>query len=509
MNNTKTAINQLPIEVVSSILDFLDYGSMLEASLVCRDWNNIISTSKIFLNSTIVALRIMERSKFKLTRKYLHLYLETGPPSTLNKSTLDQISNVCESLETFDFEGRVPASTQKVFIKFLNHCVNLQQLSITINSVATEERAQQPKHKFAAKLQNLKYFSLIGDCDYWLLKNVNIQNLESLRLSDYHFSDCAIVPFMNKLLKLDSIRLNGIDLNSTENLVPQFKWKYMKIDFIIINFTMSDDMQRNWQNLFDVAAQDSKLSIESGVVPEVAKPLLEMIMNQQNITKMKLEMNSYPDKFLRGEDDKKFKYIKELKLRKLPLWEDYVTSKEEQMRNEIIQKRKMSDIMQKFENVQFLDLDVMSSVFLRDGTEERRAVFSKVKRLRINSVTKYEIMWKTVIFPSLETLELDLEKSEKREKPKFLDFFIHNGTDETEIMKEGIVAEFYTETGAGQNHSTLKKLVVIYENAFHDFHINLWRHAMNRFPSVQEFVVFNPTTGEQNVKTRSEIIQSP
>lgn len=73
-------MNNLPPEVLTIILNYLDIKSMISSSLVSRLWNRIISNSKIFLNRAIYVMKASENYSLKFKRKYQRIRIVTTSP---------------------------------------------------------------------------------------------------------------------------------------------------------------------------------------------------------------------------------------------------------------------------------------------------------------------------------------------------------------------------------------------------------------------------------------------
>lgn len=465
------SISSLPIEILSKILINLDYQSMLEASLVCKVWNDVISSSNKFLDSTQLTLWMTRKTKLdKLTRKYRDLVIKTVKKCALRKRNLNQIE--CENLVYFNLLG--PSTVQlEDFVDFLKLCVNLKELDLK-DFFQNDERKSGPIVKLP-KLRRLYLFD--SDC---LMKYLNVDGLDELfieRLDEKEEDKDHIIQFMNNLQKLNSIILNGVNLKSDVDLELQFQWQSLKL--YNMDIAMSQHMEWNWQKLIDAAGLDSKLTIGEDIVSAFAAQFLKMMQHQSKITKMKIDMMSYPFKAQYPDDEVDIDFVTKLQIRnKRP------TPPEDELATEG-ELRKMNDIMRRFKNVEFLDVDGESALFINGHLRERVAVvFRKVKHLKIDSMIKCLMMFQTVTYPSLETLEIDI-RDDGVEKIFFL--------------------QCVAKLEAGRNNPKLRKLILHCPGRIDDIRPNLWRSILNGFLSVLTFELIQAETGERVVKERDVI----
>lgn len=328
--SSETGMSRVPVEIQRKILDYLDHESMLKASRVCKSWNDIISTSSKFLKSTEVNLNANEISNSQLTRKYRHLIINGGNYE-LRKPDLLSISNVCEYLETLEFvpdkmafrffhfcgqmqekhENAMTLAYMPDFIEFLKLCVNLKTLHLRFSD---KTKDHQPLGKVVAKLPKLRSLTLVG-CD-WLVKYLDVEDLEHICLVRFDVQvlnkkstqDNHIVEFMNKQQNLNKIEFQGIELKSAVVLKPKFQWRNLKIVDIYTQ------MNNNWQKLIDVAGPGSKISVGEEVDLGFTPPLLMMIKNQPNITKVTYQMRTY-DYLIEVDESTKLNHVRELAIR--------------------------------------------------------------------------------------------------------------------------------------------------------------------------------------------------
>lgn len=465
-------INDLPTEVLCEILGFLDFKSMLNASLVCCDWNDIISTSNEFLNKTRLTLTIDKRTSFKLTRKYRDLKIVAKDNCTLRKHYLDQINKICGSLETLtSMQTSIVLSSD--FVDFLNCCTKLKTLELW-NLFENLNKKIPGETELVLKLPKLTRL-IIHDAD-WLLKYLEVENLNFLLISRSQgrkmLSQDRIVRFLNKIKHVNGIVLRSIDFDSEIELKPKFAWNYLKISEI--DSFMYDHMDSNWQMMMKAARRDSKISLEENLETEFVYSLLEIVKNQRNITKMKIELLSYPLEFL-FEENSALKFVKSLKIRKSEPF--YGNNDNENDDDSLKASMSMTEIMKKFKNVEYLDMKYNVALAMGDDhTDDIEVVFDKVKHLKIDSLLKCSSMWNYVTYPRLETLELDIEK--------------------------GCVHEFMFETGVGINNTRLRKLIIHYSK---EIDINSWKSCLKRFATVQFFEVVNKQCRVRNMRDRKEI----
>lgn len=486
------SITRLPVELQRKILDCLDRRSMLKAALVCKTWNDIISTSSKFLDSTRFTLQENNRTNFRMTRKYRHLSITAGDYS-LRKQNLQQIT-VYESLETLKlmperrvfweflenpwdipelekYESSLTLESSADFIEFLKRCVNLKTLHISLSLKTVEIK----ECKLVAKLPKLRDLTLV-ECD-WLLKYLDVENLEKLCIMRFQgerirrmpvfFGDRSkresedhIVELMNKSQHLNQIDFFGVHMKSNINLEPKFEWSSLKVVDVFAQ------MNDNWQKLISAAGPDSKITVGKEVF--ISSELLMMVKHQPNITGLSFQLRTY--EFLEADVDEsnKLPNITKLQMRSLQRLNNSY--------EELMVVDKMTEFMSRLENVAFLDVDSYTTKFIAGGTLKRpRPIFDKVTHLKVDSLSGCCKMWRSVTFPSLETLEVCDVKTHLK------------------------------VTRAGLSNPTLRKLII---NWHFEFEPSLWRICLERFPTVQEFVHVNPLTDERvSVKSRNDIEQ--
>lgn len=509
-------IPRLPEEVMRQILDNLDYKSMLQCSQVCKLWHDIISKSRKFLDSMNFHLQVRTTQPLTIDWATKHRYLEEADSTFsyglpyLTIDNLGVISSVSENLVSLRFTS--PKKVVQDTIRWLHSVLSRFELLALLQSCVNLKELYIKKYpeilgrgdwiylisQVNVKLPKLTHLTL-DDCD-WLLDYFFIDNLESLR-DLRHKNACNpayIIKFLKRLQHVDDIELRSVNLRSAidSNFVPHFKWKSLKLSHLDFIGTC-EHTQNNWQILFYVAQQDAEIEMGEKVHNFSARPLLEMIMHQPRITRMKLELMSYPKRFLTNEPDEKFQYVKELKIRRCMFENGKFEEDLDVDENALL---KMEEIMRRFDNVEILDMDFECAKFIynNDPTRLLRPVFQNVKHLKIDSLSKCFSMLSTVTFPSLETLELISLVRERK---------CSATTVENVHRNNNLHDEFQTEANAGRNNPTLKKLIVHYEGKCQDIQQDTWQLMMGKFSTVQEFEIFNPAANYRVVMKTVDIVK--
>lgn len=467
MNSPNSTINVLPIEIISKIFDFLDHKSMLNASLVCKTWNEVISSSEIFLNSTKLVMLVTADSKTCLTRKYRSILMKLVDQTLLGRRFLNQMKNICKILTKIVIQG--PSSiSSKDFITFFKMCTNLQHLEI--NNVSQNGSTSA---NLSVGFPKLEFIHL--DACNWILKFIEVNTLKTLvfEACNYDPNDdeqSAMVKFFNKLEKLDRIVMINSSLKSvSEILVPKFTWSHLKfrnIESSFFSHQQNESWIRNVQNLIDAAGHDAKVSLEgSSCGSTCVRALLRMIRHQKKITSMKVELRAFT-RYQEATNLNRLDNIKRLKLRQYHSGDD--------TDRDLTDGFKYFDqIKLYFPNVETLDIDWNAALFICSfNTNEVQFIFHKLKYLKVDDLIKCIQLCRFIVFPAIETLEVT-------------DAFMFAGR------------EF------GANNPTLRKLIVHYRR--HGVAANTWRMNLECFPSVQDFELFDHTVGEHTVMTRGEV----
>lgn len=464
-SSANIGIRDLPIRLLFGILCLLDYNSVLNVCLVCREWNEIISTSEKFLDTTDVNLAFNVNNCTQLTRQYRSLRIQLVDNTLLGRSFLKQINNVCDSLTHVVIQGPSTISS-KDFIGFFKLSTNLTHLKMSNFS----QHGSNSSNSFAclSKLQNLH----LESCD-WLLKHIDVRSLRTLTI-ECSMDNSAVVHFLNNLHRLQRLILIQRNLQADVHLTPKFRWSHLKFRNVPASVEEDFSWQRNIQKLMDVAGQNAKISIEGENDDTFSAALFNMIQCQKRITSIKIELRAFPRQFYSKRLETKFSHIKSLKLRQY--------DKKNETVNEFDFATLFFDEIKKlFVNVEILDIDYRASLHIvSNHKEEILTIFPKVTHLKIDDLRfcMFEYIFrmsKYVVFPSIEKLEVQ-------------NAFYMNGDYSFRAIR-----------------STLRKLILHYRRygVFDD----IWRRNLCTFPTVKEFEVFDHTKGEKFVKTRGEIIE--
>lgn len=233
----RKTITDLSDEMLQKILEFAvgpKCARFLDLSLVCHQWNDLISTSLSIVNNLKPKIKlepsknVEKAASFPITRKYHELTLElkkdklgiyNANPFLVMTSISTTLSDNLKSL-TLD-----SLTINPYFIGALHSLENLQNLTLVRCEV--EHVVEIDKVQFKG-LENLKLMSTTGTILSWLkCEKLKSFSFEAQIISSY------LIGFLNQLKHLDELIIKewkGWE-NSRIALKPEFKWE--KFEFLV------------------------------------------------------------------------------------------------------------------------------------------------------------------------------------------------------------------------------------------------------------------------------------
>lgn len=398
-------IDNLPLEILTMIIEFMDYEQILSVSLVSKRWNEAVSNSLKFLDKTRLHLNINEsfKNNFEVTRPYRALKIDSRSTDdrplivTLEPQFLNSIQTFSSYLRLIKLSG-VNISYED-FDDFFESCSDsLEELYLWSVSPTTRENVRNKKK---VKLPNLKKLKALASCmilDRFECENVeylefNSECIETGQIND--FKSKKFIKFLNHFKNLKVILIHFFDISSNFNLEMQANWNHLKIFCVI-----KDVYLKNLSRLLAYAGSESKISIEYHSEIFSTKALNEIATNS-NITKMKLVMEVIPLEDATYDELLPFQHIKSLKIRE--------SSKSPSNDHRIFKFVKTS----LFPRLEHLDIQFDCNYENSLGPEHLLEVMN-LKTLRLGNI--YDSMIPFLFIPLLETLEIlqfDIEDCER------------------------------------------------------------------------------------------------
>lgn len=465
-------ITDLPEKVLCKILGYLDYGSMKQACLVCKDWNTIISNSKQFIDSTKIVIKFDQNSCD--TTNLLKVERMSRISDCIEFVGVGKRSNALYSFPVISsklltemfckiIDGTSAAITCMSFKNFMwNDSFQLKQITqVCPNLKELEFEMIQCSFMWytnrAQKLHKLTY----NNCVYRYM--IDVKHLDIfIHKSEKDTDPKLLVQFLNNIDTLDTLILQRCRFRfayyEQNFLLPKFRWSHLKI--IDPNFEKITDKFNgigHWKKLINSAAAGAKLSLESDNSRQyliLFQSLLKTICGQKNITQMKIDYH-HEQMIKMFDGPMKFDHIKTLKIRKSESFKE-------------LNERNLVALMTYFPNVDSLDIRLGHHGSL---VKNRLQTF---KNLKIGSLNEYPKLKRMMDFPEVETLEVtECKYSDLVD----IDFFL------SKLLE-------------------LRRLIIHYKSSIN---INMWMKCYAKFPSVQEFEIIKDSTGVQHVKTRTEV----
>jgi hypothetical protein len=375
---------EFPHEVILEIFEHLNYDDLKNFCLVSFYWNEVISTSKNFLERTKLKIQIPMKFDTKFSRNYQWMEIGDQLNNGLDDIIVEEIVKISDSLKYLKIHDMIIYGEH--LNEILKSCCNLEKLEFS--NVRTCDSQMRSKNQIF-EMSSLKSLSILSSD--WVLNLFECKKLDFLFISrDYgnEFDDQDhVVKFMNKLTKCDTIILSGINFEADVELLPLFTWKHLKLSDVFLPDSGFSISRMNWKNLTDSASEDAKVSLEYFFSSQFISNFLN---DFEKIKHLKFDINILPpsddETFFVGL--RKMNSVKSLKIRKYS-------------KNEVVADDRVNWFLEKFPNVEKLDFDLATIHWFT--VELVPIVFNRVRILKLEKFTEEMIRLK---FPQLETLEI-------------------------------------------------------------------------------------------------------
>lgn len=397
--------NKLPKEVVEMILKHLTYKELKLATLVSTIWNQMVSNSKVFLDSTSREFRIEERSALRCAMKFKRHYrtLSIGQKDwwsseKLNISHTNALNQFSEHLTIINIDKvRIKKGELKNFLQFLAACSSLEEMHLT--HLRSDFKYQVGK--FLAKLSPTVRVIKSTSSDWILghLECAELDTLEIVRKYQAPFNEGLkpkdkICYFLNSLKKLRSLIIENVDMNSEEiELKPSFAWKCLKYE----DKSAPDFDNRvtnclvNWKNLMEISNGDAELIVNVKTLSKPLVQLLNIVTDYSSVTKLTIR-SAFNAPTLRLRDFDNFKGLKNnsnVKYLRVGLVFDRDPSES------------MENLLDRFKNLRCVDFE--RDLFRLIRGEKAEELLKNVQVLRITTMSARIA---NVCLPNLKTFVL-------------------------------------------------------------------------------------------------------
>lgn len=469
----RKTIDDLPLELKYEIFSLIDYNSLKNATLVSKQWNTEIASSKEFQSKTTLRILIHE---FEPSHAFWRSY-ETVHVVNFRSDLMDCFHAVMDELTTFgttlkDLHIRSvrlsdSGAVKTKLLNLLQICTSIETLRLqdwklecfTYNDIRKDVRVEVP---------SLKTLEIIN-CN-WILNHIECANLNNLDITnEISSNDREIIKFINKQTKLSSFICCGVELNSDDDFEPKCKLSEIEIDDCLAK---SHQSQRNWMKLLQCAAPGARLNIEK-LTRKAFNTFVKMINAVENINHLQISTKN----FFKGDQRADYGSL------------THITSLE---------------ISRSYDNLDFFDChdfiakcSNIKELAIRGGFVELSPLFimlSKFKFLKVIKLTLYSIKyWNldaediqfTPVLPHVETLEFEECISDE---------FIFKKMNE----------EVDTVQLFGKRHTTLRHVTITFTDELSSVE-PIMRKLATHFPSAQTFEVKHRIGKSKQIKHRSEI----
>lgn len=230
-----TEITDLPVEILNKILNCLDYESMKNACLVCKDWEEIISSLIKFTRSTKIVFKV--DNKFLTTNKTLKLTRISD--SVVFDGQLDVCCRVLQEEEVNQMQKFISGfsdmvkylTIQKFTVKFNQSfnqitevCQNLKKLKFS--GVMTKRRDHRDELE-PEMITIERIDKLILDNSRLLLEQIKVKHVDFFFImnptsSHHHYLDDFSVQCLNEVESLNTLILLRCVFNLENILIRNF-----------------------------------------------------------------------------------------------------------------------------------------------------------------------------------------------------------------------------------------------------------------------------------------------
>jgi F-box-like len=271
---SQTTIDELPDEILTKIVEKLNFKQLLSSTLVCHRWNNVISCSRAFLASAKVAIQINKdlSENRQFSREYSRIKLTYKPE------------------HPHDYRN---------YIKFilgyiLRRSKKSIELELEINffRTPTEDRSVLKEFPLKINLPKLTKLTLRTGSD-WILPNLICPNLEQIfidrRAWDSIRSTDHITEFLNgDIDKVKIVKLQGIGMNSDELIVPKFKWRTLILTGPSTppDEPFTENETKNWLSLISASEENATADIGANLGDNLLPYVLNSVTEIGKVEKL-------------------------------------------------------------------------------------------------------------------------------------------------------------------------------------------------------------------------------
>lgn len=212
-----TTIQRLSNEVILLIFEYLDEKSLLNASLVCKDWSELISTSTATMKKFKLCLnrRNMPSKGDHLKWKHLNLEIRIAISTIISDAYFNEsMENIINSFEFSCTKNLIFTTMEKPdlqqIIELLTRMPQLENLCILLLDCPKVFEETKLKHVELSKLKTLTFF--YHGKNKILIKFIKAEELSELKLVElkgtYRYRD-VIPNFVKSCSKLKKCILYG------------------------------------------------------------------------------------------------------------------------------------------------------------------------------------------------------------------------------------------------------------------------------------------------------------
>lgn len=323
----------LPDEIWIKIFHMLSMEDLFNASLTCKEFHQLVLNSARLMSKmkfevhfpcwTPVYKKITE-GEFKITRKYQHVKLSSSDsgtdneeivklfhPTAVSEMLFKAITASCSSSLTI-LSIRAVEFQSEHLLEMLSNCRQLQSLTICQDLNPRLRVFNVPVIHKPFKMPSLKkiYLTCVG---FEFFNYLKCSELDVLTINNSFLQSPvdALIRFLNKLSRLDSLTLQYIRWDPTVTLEPKFHWKKLEMSrntfaqditnearsLTLDNFeTLGRSSCKNATIKFDARNTDSMAAVLRGsakVTEIIFEDILELVPRDLPIVKSvkKLTLN--------------------------------------------------------------------------------------------------------------------------------------------------------------------------------------------------------------------------
>lgn len=235
LNSTRKQISDLPVEVLEKIMEFAvgdsKIAGFLNPSLVCKQWNHIVSNSQWIMSQLSGKIEIrtdanaVNIENFKITRDYRDFQVSGHNFISKNydlSSTFPAIiSSLTRNLRKLSLFGLALCEFSFSALRSLGglHCLSFCHCSCPDDVIRP------------VTLENMEHLEVTG-YDATILNWLTCKELDSITFAGSKLLSPPVVTFLNNIERVDEISMRvgagfvpGYDpSNSSWVLKPKFKW---------------------------------------------------------------------------------------------------------------------------------------------------------------------------------------------------------------------------------------------------------------------------------------------